>query len=334
MISTLRSFAPRAARAVAPRSARHLSASSSAPAARALGVAAADDEAGLMAGRIAMAAAAAVGVFFAVDQLQPAACAEKKTIRAMLEEIQDRLTAIERLTGVPVKDAEGSYDWGSPDNVGFARHITAANEEARAAFAEGLAFMLNYNHEQAIAMFMKCLAADPKCAMAWWGIAYGVSSNYNWPPGLGSGHDACEAAKGLINAEGAAYSDLERDMINALGQRHSQEAKEGADPASLNMGNKPELNAAFAAAMEGVYNKYKDNADVGLDVTAVFVEALMNLKPWALWDKKVHIIHPLYILYTPFIRLHYHIHLCTPVIYSVYTIICTNRTSKHPLNTL
>ena len=267
-----------------------------------------------------------MGVFFAVDQLQPAACAEKKTIRAMLEEIQDRLTTIERLTGVPVED---TYDWGSPDNVGFARHITAANEEARAAFAEGLAFMLNYNHEQAIAMFMKCLAADPKCAMAWWGIAYGVSSNYNWPPGLGSGHDACEAAKGLVNAEGAAYSDLERDMINALGQRHSQEAKEGADPASLNMGNKPELNAAFATAMEGVYSKYKDNADVGLDVTAVFVEALMNLKPWALWDKKVemHITHPLYTLYTPSLP---YMHLCTPVILHAVKPCITPNT---PLNT-
>ena len=30
--------------------------------------------------------------------------------------------------------------------------------------------------------------------MAWWGIAYSVSSNYNWPPGLGSGQDAIQMA--------------------------------------------------------------------------------------------------------------------------------------------
>jgi len=179
------------------------------------------------------------------------------------------------------------YNWGSDQNVGFSRHITAANDEARAAFAEGLAFMLNYNHEMAIAMFTKCLEHDSKCAMAWWGIAYGVSSNYNWPPGLGSGHDACTSAVDLLNAEGASYNEVEVDMIMALRERHNEEAKAGANPAALSMGNKPELNVAFAAAMEKVYDKHKDNADYGLDVTAVYVEALMNLKPWALWDKKV-----------------------------------------------
>lgn len=180
-----------------------------------------------------------------------------------------------------------AYDWGIADNLGFARHITAASDEARAAFAQALAFMLNYNHEKAISMYTKCLELDDKCAMAWWGIAYGVSSNYNWPPGLGSGHDACTKAVELLDAEGAAYSEVEVDMIRALRERHSAEAAAGANPAALSMGNMPELNVAFAAAMEGVWSKHKDNADYGLDVTAVFVEALMNLKPWALWDKKV-----------------------------------------------
>ena len=31
--------------------------------------------------------------------------------------------------------------------------------------------------------------------MAWWGIAYSVSSNYNWPPGLGSGQDAIQMVR-------------------------------------------------------------------------------------------------------------------------------------------
>ena len=52
-------------------------------------------------------------------------------------------------------------------------------------------------------------------------------------------HYACEAAKGLTNAEGAAYNDFDRDMINALGQLHSQEVKEGADPTSLNIAFAP-----------------------------------------------------------------------------------------------
>ena len=111
----------------------------------------------------------------------------------------------------------------------------------------------SYNHEFAIAQFQEVLKLDDKCAMAWWGIAYGVSSNYNWPPGLGSGFDAISAAVGL--KEG--LTDLEVDLIDALATRHSEEAKNGANPAALSMGNLPELNAAFAVAMKAVYEKVR-----------------------------------------------------------------------------
>ena len=47
------------------------------------------------------------------------------------------------------------------------------------------------------------------------------------------------------------------------------------------MGNSPELNVAFAEAMAPLYEKYDGN----LDVTSIYVEALMNLKAWQLWDK-------------------------------------------------
>ena len=112
---------------------------------------------------------------------------------------------------------------------------------------------INYNHEFAIAQFQEVLKLDDKCAMAWWGIAYGVSSNYNWPPGLGSGFDAISAAVAL--KEG--LTDLEVDLIDALATRHSEEAKNGANPAALSMGNLPELNAAFAVAMKAVYEKVR-----------------------------------------------------------------------------
>jgi tetratricopeptide (TPR) repeat protein len=137
--------------------------------------------------------------------------------------------------------------------------------------------MLNYNHEMAIGCFTEALAADPDCAMAHWGIAYGVSSNYNWPPGLGSGHDAIQLAVGLKDK----VSELEKDLIDALAARHSAEARDAADPTKLAMGNDPKLNAAFAKEMAKVYAKYPQD----LDVAAIYAEGLMNLKPWALWNK-------------------------------------------------
>ena len=173
--------------------------------------------------------------------------------------------------------APTDYDYGVPANYTFATEITCANDEARAMFVEGYGHMLNYNHEQAIACFSKVAELDDTCAMAWWGIAYCVSSNYNWAPGLGSGHDSIQTAVSLKDG----CTELEQDLIDALAQRHSAEARDAADPSVLNMGNSPELNVAFAEAMAPLYEKYSGN----LDVTAIYVEALMNLKAWQLWDK-------------------------------------------------
>ncbi|MBK71473.1 MAG: hypothetical protein CMB43_03505 [Euryarchaeota archaeon] len=170
-----------------------------------------------------------------------------------------------------------NYDFGVPANYSFAEDITCSNEEARKMYVEAFGHMLNYNHEQAIACFTKCTELDPNCAMAWWGIAYCVSSNYNWSPGLGPGYDAIQQAVSLKDG----CTELEQDLIMALSTRHSKEARDNANPAALNMGNSPELNQAFADAMAPLYEKYAGN----LDVAAIYVEALMNLNPWTLWNK-------------------------------------------------
>ena len=169
------------------------------------------------------------------------------------------------------------YDFGVPANYAFAENITCSNDEARKMYVEAFGHMLNYNHEQAIACFTKCAELDPNCAMAWWGIAYCLSSSYNWSAGLGPGYDAISQAVSLKDH----CSELEQDLIMALSKRHTKEARDNANPAALNMGNSPELNQAFAEAMAPLYEKYKGN----LDVTAIYVEALMNLNPWTLWNK-------------------------------------------------
>ena len=169
------------------------------------------------------------------------------------------------------------YDFGVPANYAFAENITCSNDEAKKMYVEAFGHMLNYNHEQAIACFTKCAELDPKCAMAWWGIAYCLSSSYNWSAGLGPGYDAISQAVSLKDH----CSELEQDLIMALSKRHTKEARDNANPAALNMGNSPELNQAFAEAMAPLYEKYSGN----LDVTAIYVEALMNLNPWTLWNK-------------------------------------------------
>ena len=109
------------------------------------------------------------------------------------------------------------YDFGDESNYSFAKRVTCSSEESRKMFALAHGHMLNYNHEEAIACFSKCAEIDPECAMAWWGIAYCVSSNYNWTPGLGSGHDPIQKAMSLKDN----CSELEQDLIVALSKRHS-----------------------------------------------------------------------------------------------------------------
>ena len=179
--------------------------------------------------------------------------------------------------GTSMSLAPTDYDFGSPSNYAFAQKVTCKSEETRKMFVEAWGHMLNYNHEQAIECFSKCTELEPDCAMAWWGISYCVSSNYNWAPGLGSGHDSIQQALSVMDG----CTELEQDLIRALSTRHSAEARDAADPTVLNMGNSPELNVAFAEAMAPLYEKYSGD----LDVTAIYVEGLMNLKAWQLWDK-------------------------------------------------
>jgi hypothetical protein len=76
-------------------------------------------------------------------------------------------------------------------------------------------------------------------------------------------------------------SPLEQDLIDALATRSTKEARDAADPTKLSFGNTPELNADFAKAMAGVVAKYPDD----LDAAALYVEGIMNIKPWGLWTR-------------------------------------------------
>ena len=178
-----------------------------------------------------------------------------------------------------MKLAPTDYDFGSEGNFDFARSITCANDEARKLWARAWGFLLNYNHEEAIACFQECAEKDPTCAMSYWGIAYALSPTYNWPPGLGSGFDPIQKALTLLDGK----TELEVDLIQALAKRHSAEARDSANPLEMKMGNDPALGPKYCDAMKPIYEKHRNNADV----TALYVEGLMNLKPWTLWEKNL-----------------------------------------------
>jgi tetratricopeptide (TPR) repeat protein len=166
------------------------------------------------------------------------------------------------------------YDLGP-----YTRKITAAVPEAQLWFDRGLNWLYGFNHAEAIACFKKALEHDPDCAMAYWGISYAAGPNYNLPwylydpagkaAALATAYDALQGA--LARIERA--SPVKQALIRALPARYPQrEAVEDQAP----------WDAAYADAMRSVFHAYRDD----LEVREVFVEAIMNLTPWKMWDLK------------------------------------------------
>ncbi|SPQ19921.1 970aee8e-26b8-41a8-8104-c483523fc850 [Thermothielavioides terrestris] len=177
-----------------------------------------------------------------------------------------------RILDEPGLAGDDYYDLGD-----FHMPVTASNE-AQTWFNRGLVWTFGFNHEEAVSCFQRAVAADPECAMAYWGIAYALGPNYNKPWGV---FDPLELARNVLQARVAivkalskahAASAVERALIDALQHRYPQE--------QLTPSQGYAANHAFAGAMEQVYGRHPDDPNV----TAVYVDALMNLTPWQLWD--------------------------------------------------
>ncbi len=164
------------------------------------------------------------------------------------------------------------YDLGS-----YSRTVTTSSPEAQIWFDRGLNWIYAYNHEEAIVCFQKALKADADCAMAHWGIAYGIGPNYNKPWEAFEDDEKPDAllqareSTARANALKDNVTATERALIEALTHRHPE------DPGIEDFGP---WNDAYANAMRDVHKAHADNTDI----CALFAEAIMNRTPWELWD--------------------------------------------------
>ena len=166
------------------------------------------------------------------------------------------------------------YDLGT-----YSRPVTTGSSQAQLWFDRGLAWTYGYNHEEAIACYRQALEADPRCAMAWWGIAYAAGPNYNKPWEAFDEDDARSSLRTAFEATAQAEklsvvaTDTEKALIRALRSRYPS-----PEPAA----DMCPWNDDYAAAMRIVHEEHPDDPDV----EALFAEAIMNRTPWALWDLK------------------------------------------------
>ncbi|WP_170344106.1 tetratricopeptide repeat protein [Ruegeria atlantica] len=164
------------------------------------------------------------------------------------------------------------YDLGS-----YSCPVTTSVPEAQLWFDRGLNWTYGYNHEEAVVCFQRAVEHDPQCAMAYWGVAYAAGPNYNLPWDL---QDKQGRSKALTLAYDAMQNALrladrctpvEQALIRALPARYPQR-----DPAE----DMHRWDHEFAEAMRAAFAAHPDHADL----RTIYVEALLNLTPWKMWD--------------------------------------------------
>jgi tetratricopeptide (TPR) repeat protein len=152
---------------------------------------------------------------------------------------------------------------------GHSRKVTTASPEAQRYFDQGLAFLYAFNHDEAIRAFRRAGELDPRCAMAFWGVAVANGPHINNPVVPEDRAKAAWEALKKAQAAAAGASPVEQALIEALAARYALPQPEDRKP----------LEQAYADAMRKVWLAYPRDADVG----ALFAESLADLRPWDLW---------------------------------------------------
>lgn len=161
----------------------------------------------------------------------------------------------------------GSYEWT----------VTTDSAEAQCWFNRGLAWTYGYNHDEAVYCFEQAVAADPDCAMAYWGVAYAAGPNYNkgWDDfderDLAEAIDKAFTAAHAANNRVARVTPLETALIDALQVRYRDRVR----PLDVES-----WADEYADAMRKVYEGFAESPDV----CSLFAEALIGRTPWQLWD--------------------------------------------------
>jgi tetratricopeptide (TPR) repeat protein len=156
--------------------------------------------------------------------------------------------------------------------LGHLHHpITTSNPLVQRYFDQGLTLVYAFNHDEALRSFTYAAQLDPKCAMAYWGIALARGPNYNeWE--IDSGREKI-AADAIQKAQALAIhaSAAEQAYIRAMSQRVS------ADPKA----DQKKLGANYRDAMREVMKRYPND----MDAAVLFADAAMELHAWKLWKR-------------------------------------------------
>ena len=154
---------------------------------------------------------------------------------------------------------------------GYQHPVSTQSVEAQRRFDQGLGMIYALDYSAAGNSFRRAAGLDPNMAMAYWGIAYALDSDYYYPT-PGDPVREREAYEALQNALrlSAPGPEVERAYITALSKRYCN----CPNP------NRERLAVEFKNAMRDLAQSYPDD----LDAATLYAQSIMNLSPWALWN--------------------------------------------------
>lgn len=149
--------------------------------------------------------------------------------------------------------------------------VKTRNPEAQRLFDEGLGLIYVLDYSGAAQEFQRAAALDPQMAMAYWGIAYALGSDYYYstPGDLARERAARLALQNAVTLSTGGPA-VERAYISALTKRY-------CDCANL---DRHQMAVEFKDAMGELARNYPDD----LDAATLYAQSVMNLNPWNQWN--------------------------------------------------
>ncbi len=156
----------------------------------------------------------------------------------------------------------------SPQAALVHHQVGTSSADAQRAFDEGLTLIYAFNREEARKRFEQAAKADPKLAMAYWGVALAAGPNLNEEMSPDDLAVASAALKEAATLESAAQPE-ERRYIDALRLRYPKDSKSATGPYYL----------AYRDAMQKLFADYPADDDAA----ALSTESAMDVDDWG-WN--------------------------------------------------
>ena len=160
----------------------------------------------------------------------------------------------------------------------YTRGTSTASTSAQTWFDRGLVWSYAFHHEEAIRCFERAVEHDRGFALARWGIAYAIGPNYNkqW-----EAFDPVDLAASL---EKACDEVAAARAWRIAPRRSSGRSSRRSGAATRSTTRRPTSSRGTLTTPRRCVRCTRAHPD-DLDVAALFADALMNLTPWALWDR-------------------------------------------------